>query len=404
MRRVPIGDFRLGSEEREAINEVMTSGRLSEGPKVLAFEREWARYVGTNYCVATSSGTAALVAGLTALRHSRGLKRAAKIITTPLTFAATANAIVNTGFEPVFVDVDPVTFGITPQAVESHLAEAPDPENYAAILPVHLIGYPVPMDAMNRIAGKYNLVTFEDSAQAHGSEYKGRKVGSMSLLSDFSFYMAHTVQGGGEMGAVTTDDPEIDMLIQKIKRNGLACNCKACRRHAGDCPHYDAADYPGYDMDPHFSHDIIGYNFKTMEFQGAFALTQIKKIDWILRRRRENVAYLNEKLERFCDIVQLPLYSEHIGYLAYPLIIKGGISRAELRVELERRGVESRPLFGSLPTQQPAFAYLKEAYQGHLPNAERLGANGLYIGCHQYLEREDLDWVAECFSQILGRL
>jgi CDP-6-deoxy-D-xylo-4-hexulose-3-dehydrase len=156
------------------------------------------------------------------------------------------------------------------------------------------------------------------------------------------------------------------------------------------------------DLDPRFTHEIIGYNFKTMEFQAALGLTQMEKIDWIIERRREIVKYLNEGLEKYSSLIQLPKYDENVSYMAYPIVIKSPekTSRKKITMELERRGIESRPLFGCIPTQQPAYHYLKHKYEGKLPIAEFVGSNGFYIGCHQYLTQEDLDFVVKAFGAI----
>lgn len=139
-----------------------------------------------------------------------------------------------------------------------------------------------------------------------------------------------------------------------------------------------------------------------MEFQAALALTQLKKADWITEKRRRNVRFLNDHLTEYRDILQLPKYSDDVSYLAYPVVIKrpNVISRRELRERLEREGVETRPLFGCIPTQQPAYGYLKEKYEGKLPKAEYLGLNALYIGCHQYMELEDLKYVVNVFRDV----
>jgi CDP-6-deoxy-D-xylo-4-hexulose-3-dehydrase len=401
-RRIQVGDFRIGEEEKTAIEEVLNSGKITENKKVHEFEREFANFVGTKYCVAVNSGTSALISGLTALKYhkKRGIKSGANVITTPLTYIATSNAIVLSGFDPVYVDVDPVTFGITPENIEEHLERTDNLDGYSAILPVHLMGYACDMDKINRIARDYGLQVFEDSAQALGTTYKGKKTGTLSLLSDYSFYIAHNVQAG-EMGAVVTDDLELWKLVKKIKANGRMCDCPICVRSEGRCPKIFKSDI---DADPRFTHELIGYNFKTMEFQAALTLIQLKKVDFIIKKRRENVKYLNEGLEEFSDILQLPVYSDNVSYLAYPMIIKKSnmISRRKLREKLEKIGIETRPLFGCIPTQQPAYAHLKESYKGKLPNAERIGLNGFYIGCHQYLTEDDLDYVIKGFKEILG--
>ena len=403
MIRVPVGNFKIGKEEKRAINEVLEAGKISEGQKVREFENEWAKFIGTKYAIVLSSGTAALIAGLTALKHHKDLniKPNSKVITTPLTYIATSNAIVLSGFEPVYIDIDKETFGITAENIRTHLEQIDDPTEYSLILPVHLMGYPCDMDAINKIAKRYGLVTFEDSAQAHGTIYKGKKTGSLSLLSAFSFYMAHNIQAG-ELGAITTNNPEIIRLIRKIKAQGRICDCPVCLRDQGKCPRLFSCKGED-DFDPRFTHDLIGYNFKAMEFQAALGITQLKKAGWIIEKRRENVKYLNKGLAEFSNILQLPEYNENLSYLAYPIVIKKPekISRKKLRWELEKRGVEARPLFGCIPTQQQAYNYLKEKYQGKLPNAEYVGLNGLYIGCHQYLNKEDLDFVIRLFKDIL---
>lgn len=402
--RVRVGDFRLGKREKDAINEVLDSGRLSEGARVREFERQWARYIGTRYCTVTSSGSTALIAGLMALKHLRGLGNGMKVLTTPLTYIATSSAVNAVGWEPVFVDVDRRTFVITPESVEAHLCQAPDPESYALILPVHLMGYAADMDGIKTIADRYGIPVAEDSAQAHGTLYKGRRAGALGCFGAFSFYIAHNIQAG-EMGAVTSDDRDIDRLVRKIKAQGRACDCQVCTRPEGHCPRLDGkAD--DNDDDPRFTHDLIGYNFKTMEFQAALGLTQLERADWIVAQRQRNVRYLNEHLARFAEILQTPPYSDEVSYLAYPLVIKRPdlISRKQLRHALEARGIETRPLFGCIPTQQPAYAYLKARYEGRLPNAEYLGHHALYLGCHQYLQEEDLAYVVSVLGEILNSL
>jgi len=241
----------------------------------------------------------------------------------------------------------------------------------------------------------------EDAAQAHGTIYRNKKLGAYSKLACFSFYIAHNIQAG-EMGAVVTDDPDIYKLIKKIKAHGRMCDCPVCERAKGKCPRLNS--YQGNeDFDPRFYHDMFGFNFKTMEFQAALGLVQLEKAKEILEKRRYNVRYLNKGLAALENILQLPVYSDDISYLAYPLVIKRPdiISRKILRQKLEESGIETRPLFGCIPTQQPAYAYLKERYLGKLPNAEYIGACGFYIGCHQYLKKDDLDFIISAFLKIL---
>lgn len=400
-RRISVGNFHLGDDERKAIIEVLDTGRISEGVKVREFERLWANYIGTRYAVAVSSGTAALMVGLSSLRYVRNRSHAErkKVITTPITYIATSNALVVTGYEPVYVDVDLETFIITADAIRTYLKEIKDVESYALILPVHLMGYPCDMDEINKIANDYDLDVIEDSAQAHGTLYRNKKVGSISLFSIFSFYVAHNIQAG-EMGALNSNDQEINRLVRKLKANGRLCDCLVCRRPQGKCPRISLNEE---DHDPRFTHDLVGYNFKIMEFQAALGISQLKKANWIFNKRQENVKYLNEKLKKFTSVLKLPIYSTEVSYLAYPIVIKDPrvITRKEMRSRLEKEGVETRPIFGCIPTQQPAYAHLEELYKGRLPNAEYIGRNGFYIGCHQYLTKDDLDYTVEVFEKVL---
>ncbi|MCS7232246.1 MAG: DegT/DnrJ/EryC1/StrS family aminotransferase [Elusimicrobiota bacterium] len=408
MLKIRVGDFKIGEEEKMVINEILNSEKISEGEKVREFEVEFAKFVGTKYSVTVNSGTSALIAGLVALKYWDGLeevinkKNKKKVITTPLTYIATSNAIVLSGFEPVYVDIDPKTFVITPENIKSHLEQVKDPSEYSIILPVHLMGYPCDMVQINKLAKDYGLYVVEDSAQAHGTTYKGKKTGSLSLFGIFSFYIAHNIQAG-EMGAVTTDNLEIARLIKKIKANGRSCDCPVCKRAEGKCQKMVSSREEDEDYDPRFVHEIIGYNFKAMEFQAALALTQLRKVDWITRKRNENVKYLNEGLEELSDILQLPVYFKDVSYLAYPLVIKKPklVNRKKLRYELEKKGIETRPMFGCIPTQQPAYKFLKEKYDGRLPNAEYAGKNGFYLGCHQYLKEEDLDYIIKTIKNII---
>lgn len=398
MIRIRIGDIRIGQEERAAINAVLDSGQISEYKKVREFETEWKKFIGTRHCVATNSGTSALLLGLQALLYDdrfKKVKKGCKVITSPLTYTATSNAIVLSGLEPVYVDIDPVRFTLRIDQVETILQK--DGDDFCILLPVHLMGYVNDMKSMDYLARKYDLVLFEDAAQAHGSIYEGKKAGSLSLLADFSFYIAHNIQAG-EMGAIVTNDTELYKLIKQLKANGRICACPVCMRSEGNCP------FNSDDFDPKFTHQYIGYNFKTTEWPAALALCQINKIEWIIKKRSRNVRLLNDKLRDYEDVFQLPEHSEDVSYLAYPVVLRktAGFSRKDFMRALELKGIEVRPIFGCIPTQQPAYSFMKSAYEGLLPDADYIGRNGFYIGCHQYLTEEDLNYIASSFAEIIN--
>jgi dTDP-4-amino-4,6-dideoxygalactose transaminase len=265
------------------------------------------------------------------------------------------------------------------------------------------MGFPVRIDEIKKIAKRYNLIVLEDAAQAHGTTYKGKKCGSLADAAIFSFYIAHSIQAG-EMGAVVTNNFEIYRLSKKIKASGRFCECPICKRSRGRCPFLSSLK-GSEDRDPRFLHDLIGYNFKTTEFQAALALVQLKRVREIINKRQENVKRLNEGLDIFKEILQLPRYDGNISYLAYPVVIKNPqiLSRNVLRYELDKRGIETRPLFGCIPTQQPAYAYLKPLYENKLTHAEFIGRNGFYLGAHQYLTDRDLEYVISVFKKVMPR-
>jgi CDP-6-deoxy-D-xylo-4-hexulose-3-dehydrase len=396
-RIIRTGEFEFSDEEKRIIMGVLDSGRITEHKHTQEFERNWAKDTGTNYAVAVNSGTSALITGISSLKNLYGDEKRKKIITTPLTYIADSNAIKICGFEPVYADIEEDGFNISPTGIEKILKEQ-DPSEFFGILPVHLFGYPFKVDEIKDIAKKYNLHLMEDCAQAHGSLYKGKKVGSFGDFSIFSFYVAHNLQAG-ELGVMNTDSIKIRNMGRKVKANGRSCTCDICDRMHGNCPQQGKSSGEE-DMDPRFTHDVIGYNFKTTEFSTALANHRIQFIDEINKKRRENVAYLNEGLKNHQDALKLPEYSEDVSYLAYPLVLKKG-NLDTLREKLQDMGVESRTAFGCIPLQQPSFAYLKKEYEGKLPNAENIGKNGFYIGCHQSLKKEDLDYVIDSFNKVL---
>ena len=359
---VRLGDYFTTQEDRDLVLKILKSNRLSEGKYVREFEEKWADFCGTKYAVLTNSGTSALVCALEVLK---GYHTGRRVLTTPLTFIATINAIVLAGYEPLFSDVNKETFVIEP-CIGADI-----------FLPVHLYGYPVDMKSFNY---KYMI---EDAAEAHGTLYEGKKVGSIGLMGCFSFYIAHNIQVG-DMGAVTTNNLHIYKELKKVKAHGRMCECSVCRRLEEKCPHKDKS------FDPRFTHTRIAYNFKTTEIQAALGLGQLKIADQIIKKRQENVKYLNDGLAGIKEL-QLPIHDETVSYLSYPVILKDpDIDRSKFLNKLSKT-VENRPLFSCVPTQQPAYIHLKERWKGRLPNAEWLGERGFHLPVHQYLTEEELD-------------
>jgi len=376
---IRIGDLKLGPEERKALQYVIDREWLSEGPETRAFEDEFAAYVGTKYCIAVSSGTAALMCALTALKQDDRW-HLSYVLLPALTFVADANAVSLCGLEPVFADVDPITFGLDMGSVAFGT-------HFDCVLPVHLMGYPVDWDYIVENVNylRRGVPILEDACEAHGSSIGSDLCGSLGTLSVFSFYIAHTVQAG-ELGCICTNDPELAKSLRRIKAHGRLCVCRECTRNTTGCPYIESVS-----LDPRFLALTPGYNFKASEFQSAIARVQLRKIEENITRRFYNRLRLNELLSDV-DELQLPPAYDNAVPMAYPMVLLDGHSRNSVLKNLTRRGVECRPLFGCIPTQQPAYAAY--ARSNRWPNAEWLGQKGFYVGCHQYLTDEDLELMA----------
>jgi len=198
----------IKKEVNEAIQGVLDSCQFTLGSEVAAFEKEFAAYSGARHGIGVNSGTSALHLALLAA----GIGRGDEVITVPFTFMATVSAIDYTGARPVFVDIDPVTFTMDPARVEAAITS-----KTKAIIPVHLYGQPADMDPILAVARRHGLVVIEDAAQAHGSEYRGRRVGSLADMACFSFYPGKNLGAYGEGGMITTDKPEYDRTLRMLR-------------------------------------------------------------------------------------------------------------------------------------------------------------------------------------------
>lgn len=369
MDRISIGDLQLSQAAKDNLDSVIRSNRVTEHKMVRRFEDAWAEYIGVSHCVAMSSGWGALVVALSAARILLDLEPKAAVLTTPLTYIATISAILCAGLYPAFTDVDPETFCMVGKFYPS------------LALPVDLMGYAAKIPPGPVI---------EDAAEAHGTiDAHGRKCGSRGWAGCFSFYVAHNIQAG-EMGCITTNDREFAALCRSLKAQGRACTCRVCTRSTY-CPHTD-------ETDPRFTHERWGYNFKSNEFAAAIALAQVAEADEIKERRLDNVDILNSLLVGMCRYgLRLPYFDERVSYMGYPLVLDDWHDREKVCRELEKQGIETRPLFGAVH-RQPAWKYPV----GRYPIAERLGRQGFYIGCHQYLSRGDLNYMAEVIRGVLA--
>jgi len=394
--KVPFGTMSVTEKAKKLVAEIMASGKLSCGKYVREFEIKFADLIGTKEAVALSSGTDADILALAVL-YDYGAQRGDEVIVPSLSFVATGNAVLHAGFTPVFVDVQMDTLNIDPDKIEAAITK-----KTRAIMPVHLMGKPAEMDKIMAIAKEYKLCVVEDAAEAHGSVYKGKNVGTIGDMAAYSLYVAHmisTVEGG----VITTDNSDYAEIIRSLRAHGRSCNCSSCVMSSGavTCK----KRFKG-GVDNRFIFERVGYSAKMNELEAAIGLGNIEKWPKYLKRRKDNLNYLMghfNKYHPYLMTFKIEKYEE-IGPHAFPVIVGRDaiFTRDELVNYLSERGIDSRNLFLSMPTQCPGFRFL--GYKlGQFPNAEYIGENGLHIGLHQDLDLKHMKYFIEVVDSFIHK-
>jgi len=396
--RIPFGTIAVTEKSRKLIAEILETNRLSSGKYVRKFEKKFAELVGTKEAVAVSTGTDADALALAVL-YDFGARRGDEIILPSLSFVSTGNAVLQAGFIPVFADVDRRTLNIDPTQIEEKITD-----RTKAVMPVHLMGKPAEMDAINDIAKHHGLFVIEDAAEAHGATYKGKNVGSLGDMAAFSLYVAHiisTVEGG----IVTTDRPDFAEILRSLRSHGRACKCESCVLNRSSSYCAKRFSY-GETTDIRFIFERIGFSAKMNELEAAVGLGNLDVYKKILNKRRRNLYYLMDQFKGFhpylATIEKEP--HEEIGPHALPIVIQegAGFTRRPFVRSLEKRGIDTRTLFSSMPTQCAGFKYLGHAL-GDFPNAEYIGEHGIHIGVHQDLGRKECDYILNVISDFISK-
>jgi perosamine synthetase len=342
------------------------SGWVSSlGSFVPEFEREFAAFCGAGFGIAVCNGTAALHLALLAC----GVGEGDEVLVPSLTYVATANAVRYCGATPVFVDADPDIWCMRTDGLDAMLTP-----RTRAIVPVHLYGHPCDMDPILELARRRGLAVIEDAAEAHGAEYRGRRVGALGAIGCFSFY-GNKIITTGEGGMCVTDDPR------------LAERLRSLRDHA---------------MDPRrrYWHDVIGYSYRMTNLQAALGVAQARKIAAIIERKRRLAGWYAEMLAPLAAAGRIRLHPEAPWaasvFWLYSVLVAGGREfRDEAQTRLDARGIETRPFFWPLHLLPP---YARGA---HMAVAEDLGARGISLPSGPGLDRSQVERVVRALEEAL---
>lgn len=361
----------LAREEERAVLEVLRSGTLSLGPKLVEFETQFARLLGVRYACGVSSGTAGLHLALLAA----GIGAGEEVITTPFSFVASANAVLYVGARPVFIDIDPVTYNLDPAKIERAITR-----KTRAILVVHIFGQAAAMAPIMALAKKYRLKVIEDACESIEATYQGQKVGTFGESAVFSFYPNKQITTG-EGGIVVTNNKRVYELCRSLRNQGRASNMQW------------------------LDHERLGYNYRLSELSAALGAVQLGRLDDFLAKRRALAVLYHKHLAPFGHLVQIPLTAEentHSWFVYVLQVLKARIHRDRLIEALVRVGISTKPYLPAIHL----FRFYKEKFKyrrGMFPVAEAVSARSLALPFHLELRERDVRFIVERLVKILEK-
>lgn len=365
-RFLPVAEPVLSGNERAYVLDCLDTNWISSnGSYIDRFETSFARFCGVREAISICNGTAALHVALLAL----GVGPGDEVIVPTLTYVATANAVTYCGAKPVFVDVDPDTWNIDAGQIEGRITPCT-----RGMIVVHLFGHPADMDPILELAARHGLFVLEDAAEAHGAEYKGRRVGSLGHAATFSFY-GNKIITTGEGGMITTDDEALARRMRQIKGQGQ-------------------------DPDRRYWFPIVGYNYRMTNIEAAIGLAQLEDIAWHIERRRENAHWYAQHLRDFPRLRMQPElpWAKNVYWMNSVVLDDDfPVSRDEAMAILACHGIETRPFFYPMHVL-PMYSGL--ASDQTFPVADSIAARGMNLPSAATLTPEDIVRVAEALRVI----
>lgn len=349
----------IGDEERAAVDRVLVSGQIAQGPEVAAFEQEFSDNFGLGRpVVAVNSGTAGLHLGLLAA----GVGPGDEVIVPSFTFAATGNSVALTGATPVFVDIEPATFCLDPSAVEAAITP-----RTKGILPVHLYGHPAPMDGLQAVADKHGLVLFEDAAQAHGASLNGRAVGTFGVFAMFSLYPTKNMTSG-EGGMVSAATEEIARRVRLLRNQG---------------------------MERQYANELIGFNARMTDIHAAIGRVQLTKVGAWTSTRQANAAFLDAHLEG----VVVPPVAPGAVHVYHQYTIRVPEDRDGFVAALKEEHQVGSGVYYPIPNHR-LISLAPHAPGLDLPETERAAREVVSLPVHPSLSQNDLERIVTAVNAV----
>ena len=395
----------IGANELQFMVDASLDGWLTTGRFNKAFEERLASYLGTRYVLTTNSGSSANLLALTALTSpklgDKALLPGDEVITVAASFPTTVNPIIQNNLIPVFIDVDLATYNIQVDKIESAISS-----KTKAIMIAHTLGNPYNLSEVKRIAEKYNLWLIEDCCDALGTTYNDQMVGTFGDIATLSFYPAHHITTG-EGGAVFTQSPKLNKLIESFRDWGRDCFCNpGVDNTCGKRFDWQLGSLPkGYDHKYIYSH--LGYNLKMTDMQAACGLAQMDRIEGFIDKRKKNFNYLKKGLQPFSDLIILPEATKNSdpSWFGFPITIKpeSRINRIDLLRFLDNHKIGTRLLFSGNIIRQPYFKNLNYRIFSELTNTDVIMNHSFWLGVYPGINEKMLDFIIAKISVFLSK-
>ncbi|MYM29554.1 lipopolysaccharide biosynthesis protein RfbH [Duganella sp. CY15W] len=394
----------VGAPEMELMVEASLDAWLTTGRFNDQFEAKLAKLIGVDFLITVNSGSSANLVAFSALTSPklgpRAIQQGDEVIGVAAGFPTTVNPIIQFGAIPVFVDVELGTYNIDVTKLEAAIS----PKTKAIML-AHTLGNPYNLDVITAICKKYNLWLIEDCCDALGSTYNGKMVGTFGDIGTMSFYPAHHITMG-EGGAVFTNNPELKMIAESFRDWGRDCYCppgkdNTCGKRFCQCFGTLPA---GYDHKYTYSH--LGYNLKITDMQAACGLAQIDRAEGFVQARKDNFAYLKDRLKSCEEFLILPEATENSdpSWFGFPMTLKpeANVARVDLLTYLDQHKIGTRLLFAGNLVRQPYMQGRNFRISGELTNTDRVMNDTFWVGVYPGLSREMLDFVVDKLEAFFG--